>query len=293
MKVVKIAVVILALGAFLGGCCGCTRVAPTEAGFKISKSGTYRGIDSLPLVTGYQFYLPWATEIVTIPTTQEHVVWTKTADEGSDKNEEISVSCLGGAGFRMDVGFNYHVEANKASKVWLKYKTSDLKIITKTYLRNMVRKSMQDISSTMSVDSVLNNLSGYENAVQVKLTKSLEPLGFDVDNFNILSKPEPSDPQLAAAINRKIQAKQDAETSKMQLQISIAEANKRIATARGDSAAKVIEAAGQAEAIHKLQSQLTPEYVEYQKIQKWDGVLPTVNGSGGGMILQLGIPSHK
>ena len=52
-----------------------------------------------------------------------------------------------------------------------------------------------------------------------------------MDNFSILKQPTPTDANLAQAINAKIKAKQDAETSKMQLQSSIAEANKQIAKA--------------------------------------------------------------
>lgn len=271
----------------------CTRVGPTEAGFKISNSGTYRGIDSLPLITGWQFYMPTATQIITIPTTQQHVVWSKDGGEGKDTDEQINISCMGGAGFGIDVGFNYRVNPDKASKIYLKYHSDDLDKITQTYLRNIVRGSMQDVSGIITVDSVLNNLPAFEHAVSKKLTERLAPEGFIVDNFSIINKPTPSDPQLAASINNKIKAKQDAETSKMQLQISIADANKRIAEARGDSASSVIKASGQAESIKKLQSQLTPEYVEYVKIQKWDGALPTVSGGGNGMILQLGAPAHK
>ena len=47
----------------------CTLVDNTEAGFVIKKSGSYRGIDSLPLVTGYNFYMPFTESVVTIPTT--------------------------------------------------------------------------------------------------------------------------------------------------------------------------------------------------------------------------------
>lgn len=272
---------------------GCTRVGPTEAGFAISNSGSYRGIDSLPLVTGWQFYLPFSTQIITIPTTQQHVVWSKGGNEGKETEQQINVSCMGGAGFGIDVGLNYRVDPTKASKIYLKYRTDDLEKITDTYLRNIVRGAMQDISGHLTVDSVLNNLPGFEHAIAANLTKKLAPEGFMVDNFSIINKPVPSDPQLAGAINNKIKAKQDAETSKMQLQISIAEANKRVAEARGDSASAVIKASGQAEAIKKLQSQLTPEYVEYTKIQKWDGALPTVSGGGSGIMLQLGVPSHK
>lgn len=290
MKKTILAVMLFAAAIYFSGC---TRVGPTEAGFKISNSGSYRGIDSIPLVTGWQFYLPWATTVVTIPTTQQHVVWTKDATEGTAGDEEIKVSCMGGAGFGMDVGFNYRVNPDKASKIYLKYHTDDLAKISQSYLRNIVRGSMQDISGTLTVDSILNNLPSFEHRVDSALIKRLAPEGFMVDNFNITNRPRPSDPALAASINNKIKAKQDAETSKMQLQISIADANKKIAEARGDSASSVIKASGQAEAIKKLQTQLTPEYVEYYKLQRWDGALPTVNGGGSGIMLQLGTVGKK
>lgn len=268
----------------------CTMVGPTEVGFKISKSGDYRGIDSLPTVTGWNFYFPFTSEIVKIPTTQEHVVWTKDPTEGSSGNQEISVSCQGGAGFNMDIGFNYRVDAFKASKIYLKYKTDDLDKITSSYLRNVVRGAMQDLSGTMTVDSMLNNLPLFEHTVASNLKAELAPQGFIVDNFNITSQPRPTDANLAASINLKIKAKQDAETSKMQLQQSIAEANKLIATARGDSASKVINALADAEVIKvKTQSlSSSPQYIDLIKAEKWDGHLSQiVTGSGTGMMLNF------
>jgi len=266
----------------------CTRINPTEVGFKINNSGDYRGIDSLPLLTGFQFYTPGFSYVVTMPTTQQHVVWTESSDEGKAKDESIVISCNGGAGFKMDVGLNYRLLPNKASKVYLKYRTDDLESITQTYIRNIVRGSMQDISGLITVDSILNNLPGFEHAVADKLTERLGSEGFIVDNFSILKQPIPTDGQLAQAINAKIKAKQDAETSKMQLQSSIAEANKQIAKARGDSATKVINAMGEAEAVRKIQQVLTPTYVEYIKATRWNGVQPTtIVGGGAGTILSL------
>jgi regulator of protease activity HflC (stomatin/prohibitin superfamily) len=265
----------------------CTQISPTEAGFKISKSGDYRGISNLPLLTGYQFYNPLLSYIVTIPTTQQHVVWTKSPSEGNSGNEEITVACQGGAGFGVDVGFNYRVDPNKASQIYLKYKTGDLDRITGTYLRNIVRGSMQDISGNITVDSILNNLPAFEHAVENNLRVKLAPQGFIVDNFSITSQPRPTDPNLAASINAKIKARQDAERAKTELQTTIAEANKAIAQAQGDSARKVIEAEGEAEAVKRIQTVLSPEYVEYSKVKVWDGKLPSVIGGSGGMMLQL------
>src|ERR1700761_7743625 len=76
---------------------GCHRVSPTEVGFKINNSGDYRGVDSLPVITGYNFVVPGLSYIVTIPTTQQHVVWSEDSREGNMAGQEITVSCLGGA----------------------------------------------------------------------------------------------------------------------------------------------------------------------------------------------------
>lgn len=278
---------VLALIALVVTLGSCTRINPTEVGFKIDNSGDYRGIDSLPLLTGFQFYTPGFTYIVTMPTTQQHVVWSEDETEGSRPGEHITIACLGGAGFKIDVGLNYRINPMKASKIYLKYKTDDLESITQTYLRNVVRGSMQDVSGNITVDSILNNLPGFEAEVRSRVSKRFEEDGFIVDNFSILKQPNPTDAQLAAAINAKIKAKQDAETTKMQLQQSIAEANKQIAKARGDSATKVINAMGEAEAVRKIQQVLTPTYVEYIKASRWNGVQPSVVGGGSGMILQL------
>lgn len=264
-----------------------TRISPTEAGFQINNSGDYRGIDSLPLLTGWQWYTPGFTYVVTIPTTQQHVVWSEDESEGSKPGEHITVACQGGAGFKIDVGLNYRVNPAKASRIYLKYRTDDLESITSTYLRNVVRGSMQDVSGTLTVDSILNNLPAFESEIRTKIASRFETEGFVLDNFSILKQPTPTDANLQAAINAKIKAKQDAETTKMQLQQSIAQANKDIAKAKGDSAVSVIRAQGEAEAVKKIQQVLSPTYVEYIKATRWNGVQPSVVGGGAGMILQL------
>jgi regulator of protease activity HflC (stomatin/prohibitin superfamily) len=282
----KKALCVLSLMVFLYSC---TRINPTEAGFSISNSGNYRGIDSLPLLTGYQWYFPFTTKIVTIPTTQQHIVWSEAKGEGKAEGQEITVSCLGGAGFKIDVGMNYRVNPFKASKIYLKYNTDDLESISETYLRNAVRGAMQDVSGTLTVDSILNNLPAFEHQVAQNLSVRLYPEGFIVDLFNILSQPRPTDADLAKSINAKIKAKQDAERTKMELQSSLAEAQKMIATARGDSSSRIINAMADAKAIQVTQAALSssPQYVELIKAQKWNGVLPTVVTSGQGTFLQL------
>lgn len=73
-----------------------------------------------------------------------------------------------------------------------------------------------------------------------------------------------------------------------QRQVAVAEAERKIAEARGDSAQAVIQASGRAEAIKKEQLSLTPLYIEYIKIQKWSGQVPTtVAGGNSGFMIKL------
>lgn len=260
----------------------CTRFSPTEAGFFVKNSGSYRGVDSIPLQTGWNFYMPGVSSPISIPTTINHVVWSEDNQEGSKPDQQINVSCMGGSGFKIDVGLNFRVNPAKASKIWLKYKTDNVESITETFLRNSVRGAMQDVSGYMTVDSLLNSLPGYEAAVRRKIDSVFTKEGFVLDNFNVLSRPRPIDPELEKAINAKIQAKQNAERVKMEEQSSIAQANKDIAKAKGDSASAVIRASGEARAISLKQQALSssPQYVELMKAEKWDGKLPTYMLSG-------------
>ena len=60
-------------------------------------------------------------------------------------------------------------------------------------------------------------------------------------------------------------------------------------TAKGDSAKAVISATAEAEAIKIKQRQLrqSPQYIEYLKAQRWNGQMPKVVGSSGGLIIDL------
>lgn len=281
---ILIGVALLIVFAIFSG----TNVSPTEEGFKISNSGDYRGIDSLPLITGFNWRIPFFTSIIKIPTTMQHVVWSETATEGSTVDQAIVINCMGGSGFKVDVGLNYRVWAGKGSKVYLKYKTDDLSQITDTYLRNIVRGAMQDVSGHITVDSMLNNLPAYESSVRLSLFAKFKSEGFSLEGFNIISQPKPVDPLLAAAINKKIIAKQDAETAKMQLQITIANNNKRIADAKADSITVVARAGGDAKAYELQQRNLTPMIIEKMRIEAWEKggsqVPTTVLGSNQQMI---------
>lgn len=276
------------LFAFIMMIATCKYVSPTEAAFKIERSGNERGVSTHILYPGFNWYLPWKESVESVGTTMHHTVWSDDKNEGDPTDQSIQIFCLGGAGFHVNVGLNVSVIPEKAPWMYLKWKTLDIDLIMKTYLRNVVRGNMQNVSSTMSVDSVLNSFNVLEAACRQSVSDSLAHYGFHLDGFNILSKPKAIDQRLENAVNEKVIAKQNSETETMNIRIHDAKALQRAADARGDSSYNVIEAMGKAEAVKVMQAQLTPTYVEYVK---WSNAAPTTPRvpeyvGAGGWVMQ-------
>ncbi len=92
---------------------------------------------------------------------------------------------------------------------------------------------------------------------------------------------------LQQAIESKTKAVQEAQASVQRKLVAEAEAQEKIATAKGDSAKAVIDAKAYAEATRLKQKEISPLYVEFLKAQKWDGVLPTTVAGGSGTFLNI------
>ena len=92
---------------------------------------------------------------------------------------------------------------------------------------------------------------------------------------------------LQQAIEGKTKAVQEAQAAMQRKLVAEAEAQEKIAIAKGDSAKSVIDAQAAALTMKLKQKEITPLYVEFLKAQKWDGVLPTTVTSGGGTFLNI------
>ena len=68
---------------------------------------------------------------------------------------------------------------------------------------------------------------------------------------------------------------QNAQRAENEKQQTIAEAQKQIEAARGDSASTIIRARAEAEANRLKQQTLTPLIVQKEFVDRWNGVLPT------------------
>src|SRR3954453_9175431 len=96
--------VVLIIGAiFLFSSCA-ARVDAAHVGIRVKLAGSSRGVDDIPVVTGWVFYNALAEQLVMFPTSVQNVVWTKDPHEGRVQDESITFSSVEGVNVNADVG---------------------------------------------------------------------------------------------------------------------------------------------------------------------------------------------
>lgn len=92
-----------------------------------------------------------------------------------------------------------------------------------------------------------------------------------------------------AAIERNQVAGRDVQTAQQALAQARVDAQQRVAQADADAQAQVVRAQAQATAQTLQQKSLSPAYLQWSALQRWNGVLPSVN-SGGNIPFLMTIP---
>jgi regulator of protease activity HflC (stomatin/prohibitin superfamily) len=249
------------------------RIDAGHVGIKVSNVGDNRGVGRTEYVTGWVFYNSWISRIYEFPIHQQHIDY-----------EEADIVTRGGFRATIRPSFNYSINAGNVADMFQNLRVG-VKEMEQGWLKNAIVGSVNDVANRYTVDSIFNHREEFESAIIKECNKRVSQW-FNVSQLrtNIVPPKE-----ISESIVAKTRAIQDVQVAENQRQVAVADAERKIAQARGDSAKSVIEAAGRAEAIKKEQLSLTPLYIEYIKIQKWNGEVPsTVAGGNTGFIIQPG-----
>jgi regulator of protease activity HflC (stomatin/prohibitin superfamily) len=283
--------VALVLGAlFLFSSCT-ARVDAGHVGIRVKLAGSSRGVDDIPLVTGWVFYNPLTEQLVMFPTSVQNIVWTKDPHEGAPHDESITFSSAEGANINADVGLSFHIEPTMAPHLYLRFRKNDLIELANGYVRNAVRESFNVVASKVPVQDIYGAGKGQIVAdVTKRLQDQLGKDGFILDQLTIngaLRLPE----SVANAINRALEQKQGAIQAQNRVAQVEAEARQAVAQAegqakaareraRGEADAKLITARAEARANLLLRRSMSPQVMQYRALEKWNGRLPVMNGNG-------------
>jgi regulator of protease activity HflC (stomatin/prohibitin superfamily) len=248
------------------------RIDAGHVGIKVSNLGDSRGVGKTEYVTGWVFYNSWISKIYEFPIHQQHIDY-----------EEADIVTRGGFRATIKPSFNYSINPGNVASMFQNLRVG-VKEMEQGWLKNAIVGSVNDVANRYTVDSIFNHREEFEAAIVTECNKRVSQW-FNVSQLrtNIVPPKE-----ISESIVAKTRAIQEVQVAENQRQVAVAEAERKIAEARGDSAQAVIQASGRAEAIKKEQLSLTPLYIEYIKIQKWSGQVPTtVAGSNTGFMIQL------
>jgi regulator of protease activity HflC (stomatin/prohibitin superfamily) len=256
-------------------------VPPGEVGIKVNMVGGNRGIDTTPLVTGRVIYNSINERIYIYPTYLKSYFYSAKDNEGSPtRDESITFSAKGGIGFRANVGIAVSIEDKSVPGIFKKYR-QDLDYLIANVIHNEVRDAFNRYAGAMDPIEILATRKA-ELLAQVKDDLNHGFLGKDGFFFSMVSftdTPLPLDPNVQTQINAVFTQTQAANAAQQKVREMYFVAEQQMATARGDSASTVIAAAGQAEANRVIRATLSPDFLEYTKLNKWDGAMPQIMGS--------------
>jgi regulator of protease activity HflC (stomatin/prohibitin superfamily) len=275
----------------IASCQMTTRVDAGHVGIRVKLAGSDRGIQDMPVVTGWVFYNPISEQIVIFPTSVQNVVWSSNPHEGRPIDESITFSSSEGVNVNADVGLSFHIEPSLAPKLYGRFRQNDMIALADGYVRNTVREAFNDVASKMPVQDVYGaGKSKMLSDVTQKCRDVLNKDGFVIDQLTIngaLRLPQ----NVADAINRAMEATQNAIQSENRVRQVKAEAEQAITKAtgaaeaarqqaQGEGDALLIRARSEAKANEIIRLSMSASVLQYRALEHWDGKLPTYNGGG-------------
>lgn len=161
------------------------------------------------------------------------------------------------------IAVNYHLQADHAVNVYQN--------IGPDYQDKIVAPAIQNIfkatTAKYTAEQLITQREAVRNQAEEALKIQLSTYFVVVENFNIVNFD--FSPEFDAAIEQKQVTQQSVETSKQQLAKAQVDAQTALAQAKGQA---------DAQAALKNTGALSPEYLQYIAIQKWNGILPTYTG---------------
>lgn len=273
LKVLAVTMCALSLTA-----CSLEKVPAGYRGVKVQLYGSDKGVSEQSVGVG-RYYLGWNEEMYLFPTFLQNRAW---AD-----SQAITMQTSEGLTITTDAGITYQIEPDNIVKVFTKYRLG-IDEITDTVLHNMVRDAMNEVASTMTVDQIYGlKKEEFINQVNKIVIRDAAKTGINVDKIYLIGS-FVLPPSVMNSINTKIEASQNAVKVENEIATSRAEAQKTIVDAKAAAERIIINAESQAKANKILADSLTPEFVSYQAILKWNGSLPTTNAGGALPFINLG-----
>lgn len=265
MKKIKSLLLISMIGIFaLSGCY--SYVDPGYEAVEVYVSGGKIGNQELKPAGRY--FHTWRVKYYDFPKFEQ------TAEFRGDDAFEFTVE---GLEVGMEIGFSYIF--TDVENIFRRYRVG-VKEITNVHLKNIIRDALNSETRIMKMNGIYGERANdMMDRVLESVNAHVQPIGINVTGIFMIGRPI-FPPQVEAAIQSRINATQAAEQREIEKREAIAQAAIDRERARGEADARLIRAESRAEANRLVAASLTPMLVQYEALNKWEGVLPKFTGNG-------------
>jgi len=233
--------------------------------------------DALP--SGLHFINPFA-QVVEMEVRTRNYTMSNIQDEGQKKGDDsIQVITSDGLTVKLDCTIFYSLQQSMVAKIYQDIGPD----VEDKILRSLIRTSLRDAAANLlATELYTSKRQSFVDQVTKTLKSSFESRGITMEQVLLRNVLLPD--QITKAINDKIAADQDAQKMTFVLQKEKQEAER-----------KRIEAEGQAKAQQIVSQSLTPQILEYQRIQalRYVGEKGNLIITNSGATPMIQIPARK
>lgn len=176
-----------------------------------------------------------------------------------------------------DLAVNWHVDPRRANKVY--QQVGDETQIVNGIITPAVSEVLKAATAKKTAEEIITKRTELKDEIDKNLKNRLQAYGLIVDDVSLVNF------SFSPEFSKAIESKQIAEQEAKQAEFVALKATK-------DAEAEVNRAKGQAEAQKLLRQTLTPELLQKQAIEKWNGQFPTVMGGNSALpFINISPPS--
>lgn len=251
----------------------CFTIVPTGyTGVRI----TFGQVSDRVVPNGINFKVPFIQQIRTVCNKQQDITFD--GQIYSETSERTAIYYEG-------VTITYQISKDKSAWIYANVANYEDSLVSKTLVASAIKSASKQFTSTDAT-----NRSLIESAALVAIQDSIdEKYGAGVVN---VIKVNINNADFEDTYNETIAQKQNAQLEYERQQIenqkaiekAEAEAKVKLTQAQANADALMIEAEAEAEANKLLEESLTPNILQNEMIEKWDGELPKVTGGANTLL---------
>ncbi len=192
------------------------------------------------------------------------------------------------------IATNYHLNPKTVNKL---YRDTGLEYETKV-IQPISQEAIKQVTAQYNAGELITQRETVKQKIEDVLVNKLQPYGITVDqvsitDFNFSPEFDAAVEATATAKQKALQATNDLNRIKIEAQQKIAVAtgqkNSTIQIAEGDKQSAILRAEGVSQSADIINQALekSPLYLQYKKIDTWNGQLPRVVGSGENQIIAI------